>query len=242
MKWTARLACPTPHLLAALIFAGGGLSVAAAAGHAAEGASTKAAFVDAPVPASLKTVESSAEDLVDFALARNRSEVSATAASLKAAATGPAAAVLGRSGVPPAEVSQLKARASRVAQLARRGSFIDVALAANAVSELMARLYGRFHDRVPARVLALDYLDREAQLRSLARQAGKVALAVKQLGPTWARLRPKVIVAGGAKQAVAYDKHVAAMKRLVPAAGKKVQAEAVHGLDLVDQLESVFTR
>jgi len=239
---TKRFVDPAHRFLVAIIFAVSLPGVAASPGHATKVPTTEAAFVEAPVPPSLKTVESSAEDIVDFALSKDRGGVSATAASLKAAANGPAAAALTRSGVPSAELAQLKARANRVAQLAGSGSFIAIALAANAVSELMADLYGRFQDRVPARILRLDYLDREAQLRSLARQKEKVAVAMRQLGPTWVRLRPKVIAAGGARQAAAYDRHVAAMKRLVRGAGKNVQAEAVHGLELVDQLEQVFTR
>ena len=226
--------------LAALLPVGGVVSVTAAPGDAASVSTRKAAFATAPVPPSLKALESSAEDIVDFALSRDRGAVAAEAVRLKAAANGPAAAALSRFGTPSGKVVQLQRRASRVAQLARSGSFIDIALAANAVSQVMPALYGRFRDRVPAAVLALDYLDREAQLRSLARQPEKVSAAVRKLGPTWTRLRAKVIAAGGARQARAYSEHVAAMKRLAPSAQKKVQAEAVHGLELVDELERVF--
>jgi hypothetical protein len=45
---------------------------------------------------------------------------------------------------------------------------------------------------------------------------------------------------GGRKEAAAFDKHVAAMKRLAPAAGVGLQREADVGLELVDDLENVF--
>lgn len=195
-----------------------------------------------PVPASLKSAESNAEDIVDFALSRDRAVAIETAASLKAAANGPAAAALARARVPAAIIRRLKQRVNRLERLARTGSFIEIALAANAVSQLMADLYGRFQDRVPATVLRLDYLEHEAHLRSLAQQPGRVASAVKQLAPTWAPLRPRVIAAGGAKEARAYQQHVVAMNRLAPDAGLKLQAEAVHGMTLVDRLERVFLR
>jgi hypothetical protein len=89
-------------------------------------------------------------------------------------------------------------------------------------------------------IQTLDYLDREAQFRSLAAQPAKVTAVVKELARTWARVRPKVIAAGGASQAEAYGRHVAAMARLDPRSSAKVQAEAVHGLALVDELEQVF--
>jgi hypothetical protein len=196
----------------------------------------------APVPSSLKTLESSAEDLVDFALSRDRGAVAATAAKLTGVARGPAAASLTRSGVAQAKIARLQRTANRVARIAADGSFIRVALAANAVSGLMPDLYAHFHDRVPPAVLALDYLDREAQLRSLARERKRVGTAVQQLVSTWTRLRPKVLAAGGGESVAAFDKHVAAMKRLVRGAPSRVQGEAIRGLALVDRLEQVFTR
>jgi hypothetical protein len=118
---------------------------------------------------------------------------------------------------------------------------VRVALAANAVSGLMPQLYAHFHDRVPPSVLMLDYLDREAQLRSLVLERAQVNVAVKRLASTWPPLRPKVVAAGGAAAAAAYDKHVAAMKRLVRGSLTAVRKEAVHGLVLVDALEHAFT-
>jgi hypothetical protein len=106
----------------------------------------------------------------------------------------------------------------------------------------MPGLYARFRDRVPASVLTLDYLDREAQLRSLVGERKNVAHAVVQLASTWSRLRGKVVAAGGGAEAGAYDKHVATMKRIAVGSLQRVRAEAVHGLALVDELEAVFTR
>jgi hypothetical protein len=196
----------------------------------------------APVPSSLKALESSAEDLVDEALAGNRAGVVTTATELAALANGPAAVSLRRAGAPPAMVRRLRQRAAAVHRLAPGGAFPRVALAANAVSGLMPGLYARYRDRVPPSVLTLDYLDREAQLRSLVGERKNVARAVVQLASTWARLRGRVIAAGGRTQAGAYDKHVATMKRVVGGSLQRVRAEAVHGLALVDELEAVFTR
>jgi hypothetical protein len=200
------------------------------------------ALAKTPLPAILGATESSAEDIVDFALAGDRGNTTREATRLKAAADGEAAETLTRFGVPAAEITRLKQRASRVAQLARAYSFIAVALAANAVSQLMPDLYRHFRNPVPTSILTLDYLDREAQLRSLAGQPEKIALAVRRLRPTWAGVRLKVIAAGGATEAAAYQRHVTAMNRLEPTAARQVQAEAVRGLELVDDLERVFVR
>ena len=200
-----------------------------------------AAFLKSSPPPVLTTVESSAEDIVDYALAGDRARVVAEASKLRTEANGEAERVLIRSGVESSEVALLGKRSNRVATLAHSGSFVAIALSANAVSQLMPALYQHFRDPVPSTILKLDWLDREAQLRSLAREPSKVSSAVAELGRTWPLVRGKVIAAGGASEAAAYDRHVAAMRRLDPRAGKKLQAEASRGLELVDDLEQVFS-
>jgi hypothetical protein len=207
-----------------------------------EGEQAEAAEPGGPggsVPGRLTATESGAEDIIAFALSGDRGAVVAGASSL-----GRSAGALARSGVAAAEVAEvaeLRRRTTRLTRLATGAPFVDVALAANSVSQLMPRLYARFATRLRAGILELDYLDREAQFRSLAGQPGAVAAAVKELSRTWAGLRPGVVAAGGAKQASAYQAHVATMVRLSPANGGGIQAEARRGLELVDRLEQVVT-
>ena len=204
-------------------------------------ATSSSAVIAKDPPPVLTDVESSAEDLVDYALARDRPEVVAEARALTATVNGPAASALRKTGVPDGEVLLLEERATRVGKMSSHGAFVAVALAANGVSELMPSLYRHYRNAVPPLVLRLDYLDREAQLRSLARQPRNVTAAVEGLGNTWPHLRPRVIAAGGTDEAKAYDRHVVAMERLRPGDRRAVQAEAVRGLELVDELERVFT-
>ena len=118
---------------------------------------------------------------------------------------------------------------------------MEVALAANAVSGLMPTLYAHFDVAVPTAVLELDYLEREAQLRSLAHEDVAAGSAVEQLRRTWQRLRPQVVDSGGQDEAARFAEHLAAMERLRrerDASG--LQEEAKNGLELVDELERVF--
>jgi hypothetical protein len=186
------------------------------------------------VPGKLAATESGAEDIIASALSGDRGAVVAGASSL-----GKAAASLSRSGLSGAEAAELRRRATRLQRLAAGASFVDVELAANSVSKLMPSLYARFETRLQAGILELDYLDREAEFRSLKRQPGAVAAAVEDLSGTWSRLRPGVVAAGGREEASAYQAHVATMERLSPAATRKLEAEAERGLELVDQLERV---
>lgn len=118
---------------------------------------------------------------------------------------------------------------------------ISIALAANDVSGLMPSLYAHFSDRVPPTILKLDYLDREAELRSRAHDSSRAAAAVAQLAPAWAGVRARVVAAGGKSEAASFDRHVTAMKKLASRTGRSFEAEAARGLELVDQLEQVFT-
>jgi hypothetical protein len=219
--------------LAAGSLAAAVLSSPARASHASVG--------KPPAPAILTQTESRAEDLVDLALAGDRSGVTGQATRLVRETNSSSTAALIGLGVPRGTVAQLRQRASQVYHLARSGSFVEILLAANAVSQLMPTLYRHFDHRVPTPILALDYFDREVEFRSLARQPVKVEGAVKGIEQAWARVRPRVIAAGGVSEAAAYETHVATMKRLEPGGGQRLRAEAVHGLELVDALEQVFT-
>ncbi len=234
-RWTDALAGAAPR--AAVVGVLAALAVPAAQPGPVR-ASTAAS--GQAVPASLQAVESGAEDVIEAALARDRAGVVARATALRAEANGPAATALRRARVPAARIALLEQRAAKLARLSRRAPLIEVLLAANEVSALMAGLYARFHDRTPAQLLTLDYLDREAQFRSLARQPARVVAAIASLRRVWTAVRPRVLAAGGRREAAAYDGHVAVMAGLDPRAGASVQSEARRGLELVDALERVF--
>jgi hypothetical protein len=194
------------------------------------------------VPASLRTAESASEDIIDLALQHDRAGVVARAKVLKAVADGPAATALRRSGAPAAEIVEFQRRAAVVARVAADAPLLDVALASNATFELVPAFFGRYDDPVPATVLKLDYLDFAAKLRSLQGDRRALEAAVRSLERTWGHLRPHVVGAGGHKVAPQFDAHVDAMRALAanrrPA---KTQEEAQHGLDLVDEVESVYS-
>jgi hypothetical protein len=195
------------------------------------------------VPASLGTVESGAEDAIDFARAGDRAGVVRAARKLRRAADGKAAADLRKADVPEIEIADLQDRARLVASIARRAELLRVSLAANQVSALMPQFYARYADKVPPSVLELDYLDREAQLRSEAGAQPDVRAAVRKLSSTWGRLRAQVIAAHGRKAARDFTRHVAAMRRLARGGdAAALQHEAATGLELVDVLEGVFRR
>jgi hypothetical protein len=195
------------------------------------------------VPRSLGTVESGAEDAIDFAHEGDRPKVVTAIRALRRAADGKAATDLRKAQVPEDRIAALQDRARLVAAIARRAQLLRVSLAANQVSALMPEFYARYADPVPPAVLKLDYLDREAQLRSQAGDRATVRAAVRDLSSTWAGLRQDVIDARGRKVAASYSRHAAAMRRLSSGSNQaSLQREAVTGLELVDRLEGVFRK
>jgi hypothetical protein len=203
---------------------------------------SQAAKRKARIPASLGIVESGAEDTIDFAQAGNRARVVATARALQRAAEGPAAADLHEAGVPEDRIAELRSDAKLLKSIAPRAAFARVSLAANRISALMPEFYARYRDPVPPDVLRLDYLDREAQLRSLAGAQVSVPGVVNELSSTWTGLRPRVIDAGGRRVAARYARHVASMRRLAHGPRDALQREAGAGLALVDELEHQFRK
>lgn len=199
----------------------------------------RAAATVSTVPKALTRAETAAEDVIGYLEKGKPAKSKAEARVLHDLAHGRAADALRQAGVPRARVNELQRRADRTVRLSLRGApVVQVSGAANAVSQLMPGFYARYQDPVPAAVLKLDYLDRQVQLDSQQGRTAKLRSTVRQLDVTWQRLRPQVVKAGGTRVATAYDQHVNALQR--GGAATATQKQAVHGLDLVDQMEGVF--
>jgi hypothetical protein len=193
------------------------------------------------VPRALAETESAAEDLVDFARAKKRAKVVKGAEQLRRVVQVRAAATLEKSKVPQALISSLETRAQSIVQISATAGFLEIALAANQVSGLMPQLYAHYADPIPPEVLKLDYLDREAQFRSIAKDQFHTLRAIKDLSSTWNALRPKVVKAGGANAAARFSRHVEEMRALARTFKRAgIRKEAAKGLALVDVLERVF--
>ena len=228
-------------LLTAGLLGGSAAGALAASQHAPAQPpkAVQAAAAKSTVPKPLTRAETAAEDVIGFLENGQPAKSRAEARILRDLAHGQAADALRRAGVPEARITALQQRADRTARLSLGGApALQVSLAANSVSRLMPGFYSRYHDPVPATVLKLDYLDRQVQLDSQAGHQARLRQTVRQLGATWQQLRPQLVGAGGATVAKAYDQHVTALKRGGTAIA--IQQQAVHGLDIVDQMEGVF--
>lgn len=239
----------TRRTIAAVMAAGlfGTAGIAMAAGAQASPrvatAGAHASAVAAPrstVPPSVSRAETAAEDVIGYLEKGQPAKSKAEARVLRTLARGSAADALRRAGVGSAAVHRFQVRADRVASLSHSGaSRLRISQAANDVSALMPAFYSRFSDPVPAAVLALDHLDRQAQLDVTAGNRVALRKTVSELERTWRALRPSVVHQhDGPVVAARYDGHIAALKH--GGSTRTIQREAMHGLTVVDQLESVF--
>jgi len=194
------------------------------------------------VPRTLDAVESGAEDTIDFAHQGSRAKVVRTARELQRD-LDPASSDLRKAGVESDRIAALEARVRVLQSLAPHGDFDRISLAANQISALMPEFFGRYDVPVPPDVLELDYLDREAQLRSIVGDADTVSSAVQQLASTWSDLRRRVIDAGGRRLAARFSRHVELMRQKARTPkSRALQREAAVGLELVDELEHQFRK
>ena len=221
----------------------GGIAVAGCGGSDRSTQPAPAATaVKNPIPRSVLDAESGAEDTIDLALAGEKAKAVAAADPLNRVAQGRAATDMASAGIPEAQIAEFQARAAKVAELAPTADPLDTALASNRVFELVSEFLSSYDDVVPADVITLDYLDFEAKLQAIAGDGPAVERAVADLAATWQRLKPDVIGAGGERAATSFDEYVSAMQDLV-ASGTDGQLanEAQYGLDLVDEIEVVYT-
>lgn len=225
----------------------GGIAVAGCGGGDPSTPSANAAAADpgavaSPIPKSVLAAESGAEDTIDLVLAGDRAKAIDSANGLNEVARGQAATDLAAAGVSKSQIADFQSRAAEVAKLAPTAAPLETALASNRVFELVSQFLGHYQGAVPAEVITLDYLDFEAKLQALAGDRGAARAAVGELAATWDGLRSQVVAAGGDQAAASFDQHVAAMRDLLAnGSNQQLADEAQQGLDLVDEIEAVYT-
>lgn len=224
-----------------LVACGIALTACGGGGEGEESEGPVAAGNGSTIPASVRVVESGAEDTIDFVLGGDRAQAVEAVKELDAAVHGEAADDLAKAGIPTEKIDQLRTRADNLAAIAEDGQPVEVALAANRVLSLVPDFFAAYDDPVPADVLRLDYLDFELKLEALAHDRKKAAAAAGSLQQTWDGVRGEIVEAGGKSQADVFTAHVHSVEALLASGSDQQLAdEAQHGLDLVDELEGVF--
>ncbi len=109
---------------------------------------------------------------------------------------------------------------------------------ANQVTLVAADLTARYHPRVPADVVRLDYDGRELEIWSAAKSAAKLKETAQNMRQTWNRVRPEVEAHNGAAEAKKFDGLITQIEGAQSIA--QYQKLVAPVLDQVDNLEKVF--
>jgi hypothetical protein len=217
-----------------------GLSIAAVGcGQGAEpGAVTmEDASARRSVPQAVLDFESLAEDSYDAALGGDLAAVRKAAAALDAHWKKLRGTVV-RDGLKSASVRALDKSVAQFSALSQAGaSSIDLARAVNAVSDTMDDVFALYHPKVPPEILSLDFLGRELVLDCKSTDA-RAAIDLKTEEKEWAGLRPKVVKAGGSRQAGDMDAALKAGREALSRSDwGSLQKQAEAGLEIVDSME-----
>jgi hypothetical protein len=189
------------------------------------------------IPAPLLALEGAAEGAYDQALAGDAAGYASSARTIDAGWK----AWRGEAVSDGASATALSDMDRAVAGMTGADGAVPRGRAANAVSAPMEPLFEIYGPTVPTGLLVMDYLGRELVLDGMAAEFSVATTDVDRLAKTWAALRPKVLVAGGAKEAADFD---AVIESLKTDAAASSSASLIHhanaALDLTDVVEKLF--
>jgi hypothetical protein len=215
-------------------------TVAACGGHGAEpdAALLQDAKARRGIPQAVLDFESLAEDTYDTALSGNLAAVQKAAGALSDSWKKLRKTVV-HDGLKDASVRALDRSVARLSSLSETNTdSVELARAANAVSDTMDDVFALYHPKVPPEILSLDFLGREIVLDCKATDAVAAARDLKTLEKEWAGLRPKVIKAGGSTIATDLDDVLRAARRALSGSDwAALQKQAEAALELVDSME-----
>lgn len=190
------------------------------------------------IPQGVLDFEAAAEDAYDVALQGDVAALRKAAASIRDRWKKLRSAVV-RDGLQDASARALDKSVAHLESLSRTtDDKVRLARAANALSDTMDDVFTLYRPKVPPEILSLDFLGRELVLDAMSSDARAAARDLATLQKEWAGLRPKVLKAGGSKQAADLDRLLTSVKEAIsrqdwPELRNQSEAE----LELVDSME-----
>jgi hypothetical protein len=207
-------------------------------GTQADGEVAQDAAARRGIPQAVLDFEALAEDTYDKALSGDAGGVKAAAASMQSRWKKLRKTVL-RAGLKDASARSLDKSVARLASLsASPAGNLQLARAANAVTDAMDDIFALYHPKAPPELMTLDFLGRELELDARTPDLHAGATHRQELQSEWAGVRPKVIKAGGEKEATGVDDALAAAGRAIAQGDEaELEKQAQAELELVDAIE-----
>jgi hypothetical protein len=112
--------------------------------------------------------------------------------------------------------------------------------AANRVTFLGAKFTEKYHPKMPADIVRLDYYGRELEIWAAQKNTAKLKATAAELTRTWEAVKPTVVSAGAAAAAATTDSLVAQLGKAKSPADYAKLATPI--LNVVDELEKPFEK
>lgn len=195
-------------------------------------APVETAKINAAPPQTLADAGEFAENVYDFAKAKNWAKAGEKLAGLEKTVNELKAKNLA--------APQLVEATSSLAAAVKAKNEIDAMREANQATFLVADETAKYNLTVPVEVVKLDYYGREIEILAMTKDEAKLKLTAQAIRQTWNAVKPKMEAKGAGKEAAKFESLVAQTEKAASVSDYAKVATPI--LDEVDNLEKVFEK
>lgn len=203
-----------------------------AANAPAKTSSVETAKINSAPPQILADAGEFAENIYDFAKAKNWAKADEKLAGLRKALDELKAKNLA--------APQLVETTDVLAAAVKAKNEIEAMREANQATFLVADETAKYSLKIPVEVTKLDYYGREIEILTMTKDEAKLKLTAQAIRQTWNQVKPKIEAKNATKETAKFESLVAQTEKAASIADyAKIVAPI---LDEVDNLEKVFER
>lgn len=182
------------------------------------------------MPTAITDAGEFAENIYDYAKAKNWTKAEAKLSSLEKSANDLKTANLA--------APQLNETIGLIDKAVKAKNEIDAMRESNQATLLIADLTAKYNLKVPVEVTKLDYYGREIEIGAMTKDEAKLKQTAQAIRQTWNAVKPKMEAKGASKEAAKFESLVAQTEKAASIADYSKVATPI--LDEVDNLEKVF--
>lgn len=185
---------------------------------------------DGKMPRAITDAGEFAENIYDYAKAKNWTKAEAKLTSLEKSVNDLKTANLA--------TPQLNETIGLIDKAVKAKNEIDAMRESNQATFLIADLSAKYNQKVPVEVTKLDYYGREIEILAMTNDEAKLKLTAQAIRQTWNAVKPKMEAKGAGKETAKFESLVAQTEKAASIADYSKVATPI--LDEVDNLEKVF--
>lgn len=184
------------------------------------------------MPAAVTDAGEFAENIYDFAKAKDWAKADAKLASLEKSVNELKTANLA--------TPEIIASTDSIDKAVKAKNEIDAMRQSNQATFLVAELSAKYNQKVPVEVVKLDYYGREIEVAAMTKDEAKLKQTAQAIRQTWNAVKLKIEAKGAGKFAAKFESLVAQTEKAASVSDYAKVATPI--LDEVDNLEKVFEK